>query len=188
MIAEAEIENAIAIAVMAAIGQGEDQGEESLTLTSNLNLNYRIVKSWEPLPDGDVKGRGDASDAVISVAVGIRSYASFCEPQADLPCSLVIAVRREADPTGAKFAALVEPILAKLHAWNADIENVVTDLATTQFSPGGFRMTSGYRTIDETAITLPLPFTLRGVIEDVGQGTEDEEQGTGGSQSPATDD
>lgn len=149
MIPEAEIESAIAAKVAAA-------------LTGH---TVRIVKSWEALAAGEVKGTGDATAAVVAIAVGIRSYASFCTPQADLPCSLILSVRRDADPTGSTFAALAEPILALLHSWNGDYDTVFTDLATAQFSVGGFQLTGGGKEQTEDTLILSLDFTIRGVIE-----------------------
>ena len=40
----------------------------------------RIVGVWDVAEKGDVKGLGDASSSVLALNVGIRSYASFCEP------------------------------------------------------------------------------------------------------------
>lgn len=152
MIAEAEIENAIAAAFTAQ-------------LSALSAPTPRIVKSWEALADGEVKGQADASAATIAIAAGIRQYDSFCSPQADIPCSVAISVRRDADPTAATFAAVIEPILDLCHIWNQDVDEAADELSTASFDIGGFRLSSGRRQITQDAFSLSLDFTLRGVIK-----------------------
>lgn len=124
-----------------------------------------IVGVWDVADEGDVKGRGDASVAAIAVAVGIRSYNSFCEPQADIPCTVALTVRRDACPTGGEFANLIEPLMDKINVWNADYNEVLDELSTDTFDIGGFQMTGGDTAQNETAWTARISFTLRGVIK-----------------------
>lgn len=123
-----------------------------------------IVGVWDVADDGEIKGQGDASVAAIAIAVGIRSYASFCEPQADIPCTIALTVRRDACPTGAEFSGMIEPLMGKINLWNADYDDVIGELNTDTFDIGGFQMTGGGTTQNETAWTARISFTLRGVI------------------------
>ena len=153
MIVEREIEERLKAKFAAALG------DDAAAL--------RIVGSWDVAAAGEVKGKGDSSPAVLAVAVGIRSYDSFCSPQADLACSAVLLVRRDACPTGAALADLIEPLLDLFHNWNAEYDAVSDDLTTKCFHPGGFRLDSGSSPeYDEAAAvwTVPFDFTLRGVI------------------------
>ena len=77
------------------------------------------------------------------MTVGIRSYESFCTPQADFPCVAVLSIRREACPTGAALADSIEPLMNLIHLWNEDYDDVLDDLSTNTFKPGGFQMTDG---------------------------------------------
>jgi hypothetical protein len=135
----------------------------ALAATRNA-ASIRTVGFWDVAADGEVKGEGDASDVVLAVATGIRAYDSFCSPQADFRCSAVLTVRRDACPTGATLAALLEPLLDLVHRWNEDADAVFDDLTTDRFSPGGFMLSGGDPTQDADAWTVPLVFTLRGVI------------------------
>lgn len=124
-----------------------------------------IVGVWDVADEGEVKGQGDASVAAIAVAVGIRSYNSFCQPQADIPCTVALTVRRDACPTGGEFANLIEPLMEKINMWNADYNEVLDELSTDTFDIGGFQMTGGDTAQNETAWTARISFTLRGVIK-----------------------
>lgn len=124
-----------------------------------------IIGVWDVADEGEVKGQGDASAAAIAVAVGIRSYASFCGPQADIPCTVALTVRRDACPTGAEFADMIEPLMSKINIWNADYNEVLDELNTKSFDIGGFQMTGGDTTQNESAWTARISFTLRGVIK-----------------------
>ena len=124
-----------------------------------------IVGVWDVADEGEVKGQGDASVAAIAVAVGIRSYASYCEPQADIPCTVALTVRRDACPTGGELANLIEPLMDKIHVWNADYNEVLDELSTDSFDIGGFQMTGGDTSQSETGWTVRISFTLRGVIK-----------------------
>lgn len=154
MILQLEIENAIAAAVAASLESADLGGRTP-----------RFVKSWEPLADGEVKGRGDASFAVIAIAAGIPAFGSFCEPQADIECSVVLSVSRDADPTGAAVNVLADCIQSTVFRWNESVDEVCTDITTDHFSPGGLRLTGGSREQEEDAWTIPFNFTLRGVIK-----------------------
>lgn len=128
----------------------------------------RFEGAWSVAAAGEVKGVADDSAVSAALAVGIRNYATFQTPQADLPCVLAVCVRRDACPTGAELAAVIEPIMNRLHVWNADADAVFTELTTAHFSPGGFQLTGGSGPdYDETtaAWTVTFNFTLRGVIE-----------------------
>lgn len=124
-----------------------------------------VVGVWDVADEGEVKGQGDASVAAIAVAVGIRSYNSFCEPQADIPCTVALTVRRDACPTGGELAEMIEPLMHKINVWNADYNEVLDELNTDSFDIGGFQMTGGDTTQNETAWTVRILFTLRGVIK-----------------------
>lgn len=49
-------------------------------LYENTSSAPTMVGAWDVAEAGDVKGRGDASTAVLAVTVGLRNYASFCTP------------------------------------------------------------------------------------------------------------
>ena len=159
IITEAEIESAIITKLQQAF-----ECVQASSPTSPAPTVPRFVGSWSVAPDGEVKGTGDASSIVIAVAVGIRAYNSFCEPQADLPCSIVLTVRRDACPTGAALADTVAPILALAHRWNENVDAVCDDLTTASFCPGGFRLFGGNREQSADVWIVSLEFTLRGVI------------------------
>lgn len=124
----------------------------------------RIVGVWDVAEKGDVKGLGDASSSVLALNVGIRSYASFCEPQADFNCVAVLSVRRDAAPDGATLADLIEPLMNKMHIWNSDCDIMCDDLATATFSPGGFELTGGDLLQTEDCWTITINFILRGIV------------------------
>lgn len=124
----------------------------------------RIVGLWDVTDIGEVKGQGDASKSVLAITTGIRSYASFCEPQADIPCSVVLSIRREAAPTGALLAEFIEPLMNLIHIWNADCDRMCDDLATSSFMPGGFQLTGGNLQQNEWGWTVTTNFILRGIV------------------------
>ena len=123
-----------------------------------------IIGAWDVTQPGEVKGRGDASTSVIAVAVGLRNYASFCTPQADFPCTAVLSIRREAAPTGAALADFIEPLMNLMHVWNEDYDDVLSDLATNTFTPGGFQLADGSLTQSSDGWIVNINFTLRGVV------------------------
>ena len=153
----------------------EEKLKASFAATFTGDIVPRIVGAWDVADDGDVKGRGDASAAVFAVTVGLRAYDSFCSPQCDLPCAAVLTVRREACPTGAELAELIEPLMALIHVWNEDNDSVYEDLATSSFFPGGFRLTGGNLEQSEESWTVSIDFTLRGVINTLATETTTEE-------------
>jgi hypothetical protein len=159
IITEAEIESAIITKLQQAF-----ESAQASSPTSPAPTVPRFVGSWSVAPDGEVKGTGDASPIVIAVDVEFRAYDSFCEPQADLPGSIVLTVRRDACPTGAALAYTVAPILALAHRWNEDADAMCDDLTTASFSPGGFRFSGGKRVQSADVWIAPFAFTLRGVI------------------------
>lgn len=133
-------------------------------LFENVENAPRILGVWDVAQQGEVKGLGDASTCVLALNVGIRQYASFCEPQADFPCVAVLSVRREAAPTGAALADLMEPFMNLMHVWNADCDRMCDDLATDTFSPGGFELTGGNLLQNEDCWTVNIDFILRGIV------------------------
>ena len=139
------------------------------TIIANLykdsEIKPAVVGVWDVADEGEVKGQGDASIAAIAVAVGIRSYTSFCEPQADIPCTVALTVRRDACPTGGELADMIEPLMRKFNKWNADYDDVLDELNTDSFDIGGFKMTGGDTTQNESAWTVRILFTLRGVLK-----------------------
>ena len=151
MIVEAEIEEKIA-------GLFADALDEAGLLKPRTEL------SWGVADPGDVKGRGDASDVILSVAVGVRTYPEYVSPQFDLPCAAVLTVRRDVCPTGAALADYIEPILELLHVWQADIDAVCDAFAGTAFRPAGFNLTGGDRMQTESVWNVSFSFTLRGVV------------------------
>lgn len=154
MILQLEIENAIAAAVAASLESADLGGRTP-----------RFVKSWEPLADGEVKGRGDASFAVIAIAASIPAFGSFCDTQADIECSIVLSVSRDADPTGAAVNVLADCIQSTVLRWNESVDAALTDLTTSKFIPGGLRLSGGSHEQEEVAWTVQFSFTLRGVIK-----------------------
>ena len=152
MIAEAEVEAKLAEQFAAAL---ETEGLPE----------PRTELSWGVADPGEVKGSGDTSEAVLALAVGIRSYPDFVSPQCDLPCSLALSIRRDACPTGAELAGYIEPLLNLVHTWNADCDTMCDALTTTTFSPAGFQLGGGHLEPTEEARTLSLDFTRRGVID-----------------------
>lgn len=124
----------------------------------------RIIGVWDVAQQGEVKGLGDASTCVLAVNVGIRQYASFCEPQADFICSTVISIRRDAAPTGAALADLIEPFMNLMHIWNEDCDRMCDDLTTDTFNPGGFQLTGGSLLQNEDCWTVDVNFILRGIV------------------------
>ena len=151
MIVEAEIEEKIAGLFADALDEAGLQ-------------KPRTELSWGVADPGDVKGRGDASGVILSVAVGIRSYPEYVSPQCDLPCAVVLTLRRDACPTGSKLASYIEPLLTLLHSWQADIDAVCTALESLSFSPAGFNLTGADRQQSEDGWTVAFGFTLRGGI------------------------
>lgn len=99
--------------------------EKFASLFKDAKSSPSIIGAWDVAKAGEVKGRGDASTSVLSVAVGIRSYPSFCTPQADFRCAVVLSVRRECAPTGAALADFIEPLMNLLHLWNDEYEDVL---------------------------------------------------------------
>lgn len=81
-----------------------------------------------------------------------------------MPCAAVLSVRRDCAPTGAALAEYIEPLMNLLHVWNADCDRMCEDLATSQFSPGGFQLAAGSIDQTEDAWTITVDFTLRGVL------------------------
>ena len=151
MIVEAEIEEKIAGLFAAALDEAGLQ-------------KPRTELSWGVADPGDVKGRGDASGVILSVAVGIRTYPEYVSPQFDLPCAAVLTVRRDVCPTGAALADYIEPVLEMLHDWQTDIDLFCDDLAGTSFRPAGFNLTGGERQQTESVWIVSFSFTLRGVV------------------------
>lgn len=151
MIAEAEVEAKLAEQFAAAL---ETEGLPE----------PRTELSWGVADPGGVKGSGDASDVVLAISVGIRSYPEYVSPQCDLPCAVVLTIRRDACPTGSKLASYIEPLLTLLHSWQADIDAVCTALESLSFSPAGFNLTGAERQQSEDGWTVAFDFTLRGVI------------------------
>lgn len=134
-----------------------------------LNLpGVRVTGAWAAAADGEVKGEGDASDAVIAVAVNPRSYDSFMSAQADFACAISIAVRRDSCPTGAEVAETTEPLFQILDTWNRDVDAVYIDLETEGFTPGGLQLTGGDGPqYDDAgaAWVVTQSFTLRGIVK-----------------------
>lgn len=149
MLTEREIENKLK-EKFAALFQNQSQ--------------LRIIGVWDVADNGEVKGLGDASASVLAVNVGIRQYASFCEPQADFTCTAVLSVRREASPTGASLAEYIEPLMNQLHIWNEDCDRMCDDLTTATFQPAGFQLDGGNLVQSEECWTVNLDFILRGVV------------------------
>lgn len=124
----------------------------------------RIIGVWDVVEVGEVKGLGDACTCLLALSVGIRQYASFCEPQADFPCAAVLSIRREAAPTGAALADLIEPLMNLIHVWNEDCDRMCEDLQTDTFNPGGFQLTGGNYTQTEDSWIVNIDFILRGIV------------------------
>jgi len=155
MIAEMEIEEKLKAQFGAALAS-------TATLPS-----LRTVGVWDVMNDGEVKSCGGNEAATIAVAVGIRNYDTFQTPTANFACSLALAVRRDACPTGAAIADLIEPLLAKIHGWNADEDSVYDDLTTEHFFPAGFQLVGGPGPVYENASgcwTISIDFNIKGRI------------------------
>lgn len=133
-------------------------------LFSNIADAPRIIGVWDVAEQGEVKGLGDSNTSVLALNVGIRQYASFCEPQADFPCTAVLSIRREAAPTGASLAELIEPLMNLIHIWNEDCDRMCDDLTTDTFNPGGFELTGGNLLQNEDCWTVNMNFILRGIV------------------------
>lgn len=128
----------------------------------------RTTGAWSVANDGEVKGRDEGESVAMSVAVGLRSYDSFQTATADFPCGLVLAISRDACPTGAAIAEYIEPLMDKLHRWNADEEAVFNDLETEHFHPAGFQLADGDGPeYDKStgAWTITLLFNLKGRVD-----------------------
>lgn len=138
--------------------------ENFAELFQNVAEAPRIIGVWDVAEQGEVKGLGDASTCVLAVNVGIRQYASFCEPQADFSCTAVLSIRREAAPTGAALADFIEPLMRLLHFWNADCDRMCNDLTTSTFNPGGFKLNAGNLFQNEDCWTVNIDFILRGIV------------------------
>lgn len=141
----------------------EEKLKEKIGLTLG-NKTARMVGTWDVVDVGELKGQGDASKVVLAFSVGLRQYQSFCTPQADFPCALVLSVRRDACPTGGELADFIEPIMNQLHIWNEDCDRMCDDLTTLTFNVGGFQLDGGTLQQDENAWTITMNFTLRGIV------------------------
>lgn len=142
----------------------EEKLKEKIGATLANSKSLRIVGAWDVKDIGEVKGQGDASKIVLAFSVGLRSYQSFCTPQADFPCVMVLSVRRDACPTGAELADIIEPIMNQLHIWNEDCDRMCEDLNTITFNAGGFQLDGGELQQDESCWTITMRFTLRGIV------------------------
>lgn len=134
------------------------------TLFQNATTQPRMVGAWDVAEDGEIKGQGDSAASVIAVSVGLRSYASFCTPQADIPCAVVLSIRRDAAPTGAVLAEYIEPLMNLMHIWNDNCDRMCEDLTTDTFNPGGFQLTGGNLQQADYGWTVNISFILRGIV------------------------
>ena len=142
----------------------EIEGRLKEKLSEVFPVKPLIIGSWDVKEEGEVKGSGNGDTCVLAVSVGIRQYATFQTPQADIPCSLALSIRRDTCPTGGKLAELMEPLMCKMHEWNADADAVFDDLKTDTFNPGGFQLDGGNLSQTSDAWTATVSFTLRGIV------------------------
>jgi hypothetical protein len=148
----------------------EKQIEKAIMVSlAKLDLpGVKIIGNWDIVAEGEVKGQGDATGAVLAVGVAPRSYDGFVSPQADFACSLALTVRRDAYPTGEEVASITEPLFRLLDSWNRDEDAVFVDLTTDEFSPGGLQLTGGDGPEYDSSTmcwTVTQTFTIRGIIK-----------------------
>lgn len=127
----------------------------------------RIVGAWSFADEGEVKGTGDASSAVLAVSAGLRVYDSFQSPQADIPVAVSLSVRRDACPTGREVVEMAGVVLAMLHRWNTDADALFDDMRLDAFSPAGLRIDGGEAPMNDgeaAAWVFSVSFTLRGCV------------------------
>ena len=128
----------------------------------------RVTGAWKSVADGEVKGEGDTSSAVLAVAVNPRSYDGFMSEQADFSCAVALVVRRESCPTGSAVAEFTEALFQLFETWNRDADAVYTDLETDGFQPAGLQLSGGEGPwYDEATCTwmVEQSFTLRGFVK-----------------------
>ena len=129
----------------------------------------KVITSWGAASAGEVKGELAPADvATVSVAVGAPQYDQYTVPTCSLPCGVVVAVRREAAPTGAKLAQAMEPIAAVLNRLQRDY-SAANALSTEGFTADGVRLDGGDApTFDKNLNVwrITRAFTVRGIIAD----------------------
>lgn len=129
----------------------------------------KVITSWGAAEQGEVKGELMPADTVtLSIAVGAPQYDQYTVPACSLPVALVVGIRREAAPTGAKLAEVLEPVASVLNTLQRDY-SAVNALSTPGFTADGVRLDGG--TAPEFDKTLNIwrvtrAFTIRGVIAD----------------------
>ena len=127
-------------------------------------LTPTVKGSWDIVEEGEVKGREEPCGSALAIATGLRSYGGFDSPQCDIPCAVVLSVRRDMNPTGSEAVEASEKLMALFHNWNADADRVCDDLSTDSFGVAGFRLDGGGMRQDADAWRITMGFTLRGVI------------------------
>lgn len=128
----------------------------------------RVTGAWKSVADGEVKGEGDTSSAVLAVAVNPRSYDGFMSQQADFNCAVALVVRRESCPTGSEVEEFTEALFQLFDTWNRDEDAVYTDLETDGFQPAGLQLSGGEGPLyDEATCTwmVEQSFKLRGFFK-----------------------
>lgn len=122
---------------------------------------------WQSVDTGIVKDleRTDLL-ATLRVIAQPRRYDGFTSPKCEIAISLGLSVLVYRAPDGAALAAITEPILNLLQAWQRDITAVKNVFTSSAFVPSGLRLDGGNASFDRAALawTVPMGFTLRGVV------------------------
>ena len=142
MLAEKEIENTLGTAVLPSGGE------------------YGLVKSR-----AGVQVETADKIGVVTVAVGTRSHDNFSLPTLNFTGQIVVATRKELDPTGAKHEAAVESVFAALSLLHDVPDNLATLFASSTFQPAALRLDGGQMPdLEGEVLTDAIGFTLRGVL------------------------
>lgn len=125
-----------------------------------------VARAWERSTDALKNLETAAAVVGVTVAVELRRYDTAQIPTANIPFSVTIAARDDADPQGAAFANAAALVLSLLQSWQDDISAAATALSSAAFILCGFRMDGGGApTLDGGNWSLVISANCRGVVK-----------------------
>lgn len=104
-----------------------------------------VSGAYEPVPAGEVKDYEAAVDEVarIGVAAASPAFDAFDSPLCNVEVSIAVAVRRDADPTGAHTLAVLSAVSGLLLRWQLSADATSATFDGSEFSAGGVQLSSG---------------------------------------------
>ena len=109
----------------------------------------------------------DDSACVFTVHVNPRGYDSPMVPTCAITCTISLAVRADADPTGALYTSLMNAALNQLNSWQGCMQDVHEEFdIADEFTLAGFRLAEGATPLDtnKQIWTYAHSFELQGVV------------------------